>query len=53
MEMFLQDNACSFQSEQERVVCSYHLGVLAALDGLNKDGVAIKFHHNHYVLVDS
>jgi hypothetical protein len=49
--MFLGDNACPFQLEQERVVCPYHLGILAVLHGLNKDGIAINFHHNHDVLV--
>jgi hypothetical protein len=51
--MFHWDNVCPFQSEQEHVVCPYHLGVLAALHGLDKDGVTIDFHHNHNVLVAS
>jgi hypothetical protein len=49
--MFLGDNAGPFQSEQDWVVCPYHLGVLAVCHGLNKDGVAINFIHNHDVLV--
>ncbi len=51
--MFLGDNVGLFQSEQECVVCPYHLGVLAVLHGLNKDGLTIDFHHNHDVLVAS
>ena len=31
----------------------YHFLVLAALHGLNDDGVAVDFHHNHDVLVAS
>jgi hypothetical protein len=49
--MFLWDNACPFQSEQEHVVYLYHFGILAALHGLDKDGIAIDFHHNHDVFV--
>ncbi len=30
-----------------------HFLILAALHGLNKDGVAVDFHHNHDVLVAS
>jgi hypothetical protein len=51
--MFLGDNAHLFQSEQECVVCPYQLGNLVVLHGLNKDGVAIDFHHDHDVLVAS
>jgi len=29
----------------------YHFLILAALHGLNEDGVAVDFHHNHDVLV--
>ncbi len=50
-DMFLGDNTSLFESEQECVVCPYHLGVLAVLYGLNVDGVAVDFHHNHDVLV--
>ncbi len=50
-DMFLGDYAGSFQLEQECVVCPYHLGILAALHGFDKDGIAIDFHHNHDVLV--
>jgi hypothetical protein len=49
--MFLGDNAGPFELEQECIVCPYHLGVLAVLDGLDKDGVAVDFHHNHDILV--
>jgi hypothetical protein len=49
--MFLLDNAGPFQLEQERIVCLYHFGVLVALHGLDKDGIAINFHHNHDVFV--
>jgi hypothetical protein len=52
-DMFLGVNVGSFQSEQECVVCPYHPGVLAVLHGLDKDGVAIDFHHNHDVLIRS
>ncbi len=31
----------------------YHFLILAALHGLNKDGIAVDFHHNHDVLVAS
>jgi hypothetical protein len=51
-DMFLGDNAGLFQLEQEWVVCPY-LGVLAVLHGLDKDGFANNFHHNHDVIVDS
>jgi hypothetical protein len=50
-DMFLGDNAGPFQLEQECDACPYHLGVLAVLHGLNEDGVAIDFQHNHDVLV--
>jgi hypothetical protein len=43
-DMFLGDNAGPFQLEQECVVCSYYLGILAVLHGLDKDGVTIGFH---------
>ncbi len=49
--MFLGDNAGLFQSEQECIVCLYHLGILAVLHGLKKDGIPVDFHHNHDVLV--
>ncbi len=49
--MLLGNNACLLQSEQEWVVRAYHFFILAALHGLNKDGVAVDFHHNHDVLV--
>jgi hypothetical protein len=48
-DMFLGDNAGLFESEQECVVCPYHLGILALLHGFNGDGVAVNFHHNHDV----
>jgi hypothetical protein len=48
--MFLGDNAGSFETEQECVICPCCLGVLAVLHGLNKDGIAVDFHHNHDVL---
>ncbi len=51
--MLLGNNACSLQSEQECVVHAYHFLILAALHGLNKDGIAVDFHHNHDVLVAS
>ncbi len=47
------NNACSLQSEQECIVCAYHFLILVARHGLNKDGVAFDFHHNHDVLVAS
>ena len=50
-DMFLGDNADPFQLEQECVLCPYHLGILAVLYGLDEDGVAANFHHNHDVLV--
>ncbi len=34
-------------------MCPYHLGILAVLHGLNKDGIAINFHCNHDVLAAS
>jgi hypothetical protein len=49
--MILGDNAGPFQLEQECVVCPYHLGVLAVLCGLDEDGIALDFHHNHDELV--
>ena len=49
--MLLGNNACSLQSEQECVVHAYHFLILAALHGLNKDGIAVNFHHDHDVLV--
>ena len=51
--MLLGNNACSLQSQQECIVRAYHLIILATLHGLNKDGVAVDFHHNHDVLVAS
>ncbi len=48
--MLLGNNVCS-QSEQECIVRAYHFPILAALHGLNEDGVAVDFHHNHDVLV--
>ncbi len=51
--MLLWDNACALQSYQECIVCSYHFLILAALHWLNKDGVTVDFHHDHYVLVAS
>jgi hypothetical protein len=48
---FLGDNASSFELEQECVVCPYHLGVLVVLHGLDEDGIAVDFHHNHDALV--
>jgi hypothetical protein len=50
-DTFLGDNAGPFESEQERIVCLYHLGIFAVLHGFNKDGVAFDFHHNHEVFV--
>ncbi len=50
-DMFLATNAGPFESEQEGVVCLYHLGVLAVLHGLDKDGIAVNLHHNHDVFV--
>jgi hypothetical protein len=50
-DMFLGENAGLFKSEQECVVCPYHLSILADLHGFNKDGVAVDFHHNHDVFV--
>ncbi len=50
-DMFLGDNAGPFELEQECVICPYHLGVLAVLHGLDKDGIAVDFHHNYDVLV--
>jgi hypothetical protein len=50
-DMFLGDNAGLFESEQECVVCLYHLGILVVFHGFNKDGVAVDFHHNHDVFV--
>ncbi len=38
-------------SEQECVVCPYHLGILAVLHGFNEDGIAVDFHRNHDVFV--
>jgi hypothetical protein len=52
-DMFLGNNVGPFQLEQECVVCPYHLGILMVLRGLDKDGIAIDFHHNHDVLVAS
>jgi hypothetical protein len=50
-DMFLEDHAGPFQSEQECIVYPYHLGILAVLHELNKDGVAVDFHHDYHVLV--
>jgi hypothetical protein len=50
---FLGGNAGPFESEQECVVCLYHLGILAVLHGFHKDGVAVDFHHNHDVFVST
>ncbi len=50
-DMFLGDNAGLFESEQECVVCPYHLGILAVLHVFNKDGIPVDFHHNHVVFV--
>jgi hypothetical protein len=50
-DMFLGDNTGPFESEQECVVCPYHLGILAALHGFNEDGIAVNFYHNHDVFV--
>jgi hypothetical protein len=52
-DMFLGGNASLFASEQECVVCPYHLGILAVLHGFRKDGVAVHFHHNHDVFVST
>ncbi len=49
--MLLGNNACLLQLEQECIVRAYHFLILAALHGLNKDGIAVNFHHNHDVLV--
>jgi hypothetical protein len=51
--VLLGNNACLLQSEQECVVRAYQFLILAALHGLNEDGVAVDFHHNHDVLVAS
>ncbi len=50
-DMFLGDNAGSFELVQECLVCLYHLGILAVLHVFNKDGIAVDFHHNNYVFV--
>jgi hypothetical protein len=50
-DMFLGDKAGPIESEQECIVCLYHLGILAVLHGFKKDGVAVNFHHNHNVFV--
>jgi hypothetical protein len=50
-DMFLGDNVGPFELEQECVVCPYHLSILVVLHGLNEDGVAVGFHHNHDVFV--
>ncbi len=52
-DMFLGGNAGPFESEQECVVCPYHLGILAVLHGFHEDGVAVDFHHNHDVFVST
>jgi hypothetical protein len=49
--MFLGDNAGPFELKQECIVCLFHLGILAVLHGLDEDGIAVDFHHNHDVLV--
>ncbi len=49
--MFLGDNTGPFESRQECILCWYHLGILAVFHGLDEDGVAVNFHHNHDVLV--
>ncbi len=41
----------AYFSWSKRAVCAR--GVLAVLHGLDKDGIAIGFHHNHDVLVAS
>ena len=33
------------------MICSCKFRVYAILDGLHQDGVAVNFHHDHYVLV--
>ncbi len=50
-DMFLRDNTGLFELEQECVLCPYHLGILAVLHEINKDGIAVYFYHNHDVLV--
>ncbi len=50
-DMFLGDNVDPFELEQERIVCPYHLGILAVFHGFNKDGVAVNLHHNPDVFV--
>jgi hypothetical protein len=43
-DMFLGDNAGPFELEQEFVVCLYHLGNLAVLHGLDRDGITVDFY---------
>jgi hypothetical protein len=50
-DMFLGGNASPFELEQECVVCMYHLGIFAVLQGFNKDGLAVDFHNNHDVFL--
>ncbi len=52
-DMFLGDNAGPFESEQECVICPYHLGILAVLHGFDKDGIPVDFRHNHDVFVST
>jgi hypothetical protein len=46
-DVFLEDNAGPFESEQECVVCLYHLGILAVFHRFNEYGIAVDLHHNH------
>ena len=47
----LWDNACSFQLVEKRVICPYHLCILATFHGFNKDDIAVNFDHHHDVFV--
>ncbi len=51
MYVFLWDNARLFQSVEERVLCPFHLRILASFHGFDKDGIAVDFDHDHDVFV--
>ena len=49
--VFLRNNACPFQLVEERVICPYHLCILATFHGFDEDGVAVGFYHHHDIFV--
>ena len=49
--MFARCDSGPLEAEHQSRVCLGEFGIGAILDGLNKDGAAVDFHHNHDVFV--